>query len=260
MGRVSEADLRGVVRFLAAAQTGTPADPLPRPTLAALRDLIRADEAEYFELRRVDRAVLAESQSHDIVSVPGSDEALLVHGWQNPLRWRRWAPADGALRLSQQIGRRQLSRLAFYQEVMRPNRLRDLIKVWLSSSPESAACVQLWRRDGEFSARDQAMLAVLHQGLIGLREEAITSIRSVVADSAHHALLTTREAEVLVLACRGVSDEIIAERLGMSPATVGKHLEHAFDKLGVHSRAESLWRLASLTSTNEGSGPEAPRA
>lgn len=251
MGRVTERDLRRVIAFFASARGGTPGDPLPRPTLAALRDLIDADEVEYFELRRTDRTVLAEAQSQDFESAPGSEEAIRAHGWQNPLGWRRWTPADGALRLSERIARRDLTRLAFYREGMLPNRLRDILKIWLWSSPGSVACVQAWRREGDFTAREQALLAVLHKGLTGLREAAIASAYAVLAESGD-ALLTTREAEVLVLACRGVSDEVIAHRLGLSPATVGKHLEHAYDKLSVHSRAEALWRLASLNPTADG--------
>ncbi|MBA2632132.1 MAG: hypothetical protein H0U86_03905 [Chloroflexi bacterium] len=241
MARVREGDLRRIMAFVASAPFGTPDDPLPRPTLAALRDLVGAEDAEYFELRRADRAVLAAAQSHDFASAPGSEDALLVHGWQNPLTWRRWNPADGVLRLSERIGRRDLERMGFYQEFMRPNRLRDTLKVWLWSSPTSAACIQMWRCDGEFNAREQAFLAVLHHDLIVLREEALGSVSGAWTSDAS---LTTREGEVLMLACRGVSDEVIAERLGTSTATVGKHLEHAYAKLGVHSRAEALWRLA----------------
>jgi len=94
--------------------------------------------------------------------------------------------------------------------------------MWASSTA-TPACIQMWRCDGEFNAREQA---------------------SVSGAWTSDASLTTREGEVLMLACRGVSDEVIAERLGTSTATVGKHLEHAYAKLGVHSRAEALWRLA----------------
>jgi DNA-binding CsgD family transcriptional regulator len=241
MGQFTAAEVSGIARFAASAPIGTPHDPLPRPTLVALRDLIGADDAEYFELRRADRAVLASSRSDDEVEpAPGSEEAMHAFGWQNPLNWRRWSPADGAMRLSGRIGRRELARLEFYDGFMRPNELRDSLKIWLWASAESAACIQLWRRDSDFTRRTQAILAILHHHLINLRAEALT-----IPSEFHAAgpMLTAREAEVLVLACRGASDESIAERLGMSEATVGKHLEHAYDALGVHSRSEALWRL-----------------
>lgn len=226
---------------------------MPRPTLAALRDIIGADDAEYFELRREDKVPLAAAQSHDWPEAPGSEEAMVNHGWQNPLGFRKWTPADGALRLSESVGSRELTRLDFYQEYMRPNRLRDTLKVWLSCSPVSVACVQLWRHDTTFRPAEQAILAVLHQGLVALREEGLRADGSAPMLEAR---LTTRECEVLVLACRGASDEVVADLLGMSPATAGKHLEHAYEKLGVHSRAEALWFLMSRPARDRSIGAD----
>jgi DNA-binding CsgD family transcriptional regulator len=240
MGRVSEPELRRVFGFLASAVLGTPADPLPRRSLVALRDLLDADEAEYFELRRSDRAVLAASTSDDVEDAPGSDEALAIYGDQNPLNWRRWHPAHGSLRLSGMVRRRELLSLGFYDGFMRPNHLRDTLKVWLWSSSESAACIQLWRREDDFTRREQDMLAVLHQQLIDVRERSLAAATWPAAEAS----LTVREAEILTWAARGLSDERIGARLGLSAATVGKHLEHAYAALEVHSRAEAIGRLA----------------
>ena len=48
--------------------------------------------------------------------------------------------------------------------------------------------------------------------------------------------LTTREAEVLYWVAKGKTNRDIGDILGMSPATVKKHLEHVFEKLGVETR------------------------
>ena len=45
---------------------------------------------------------------------------------------------------------------------------------------------------------------------------------------------------MLTWAARGMPDSDVAKVLGTSPSTVGKHLENAYAKLGVHSRAEAL--------------------
>jgi DNA-binding CsgD family transcriptional regulator/pSer/pThr/pTyr-binding forkhead associated (FHA) protein len=52
--------------------------------------------------------------------------------------------------------------------------------------------------------------------------------------------LTEREGEVLHWLAEGKSNPEIAIILGASPRTVGKHVEHIFEKLGVESRTAAL--------------------
>jgi HD-GYP domain-containing protein (c-di-GMP phosphodiesterase class II) len=49
--------------------------------------------------------------------------------------------------------------------------------------------------------------------------------------------LTSREGEVLALLAEGLPNKGIAQRLGISPKTVGNHVEHIYTKLGVSNRA-----------------------
>lgn len=237
MAQMTRADLRRVLRFLGAAIAGTSREPFPLPTLAALQELIGADGACYFELRRADRAVLAYTTTPEAPEAPGSEEALVRFRHQNPISWRRWHPANGALRFSGVLSRRERERLEFYQHCMRPNGVQDSLKVWLWSSAESAACVMLDRAESDFSRREQDLLAILQHDLIQMRAQALAGWASPPEDGP---ALTAREAEVLLWAARGRSDDVIADMLGTASATVGKHLEHAYDKLGVRSRAEAL--------------------
>lgn len=55
-----------------------------------------------------------------------------------------------------------------------------------------------------------------------------------VARPAH---LTEREVDVLRLLARGQSNRAIASQLAISPKTVGRHVEHIYDKAGVRTRA-----------------------
>jgi DNA-binding CsgD family transcriptional regulator len=49
-------------------------------------------------------------------------------------------------------------------------------------------------------------------------------------------VLSTREAEVLGLVAEGLTDQEVAQRLYLSPRTVGQHLRSVYRKLGVKSR------------------------
>lgn len=57
--------------------------------------------------------------------------------------------------------------------------------------------------------------------------------------------LTRRQAEILALLANGADVERIARDLYISVATVRKHLEHVYARLGVHSRAEAIARARS---------------
>lgn len=59
--------------------------------------------------------------------------------------------------------------------------------------------------------------------------------------------LTPREREVLCHVAEGEANALIAHRLGVSPRTVEKHLEHAYAKLGVASRTAAVARIRGIT-------------
>jgi two-component system nitrate/nitrite response regulator NarL len=52
--------------------------------------------------------------------------------------------------------------------------------------------------------------------------------------------LSRRESEVLRLLSQGLTQHEIADRLSITPKTVGSHIEHVLQKLGVHSRAQAV--------------------
>ncbi|HEY33233.1 MAG TPA: response regulator transcription factor [Dehalococcoidia bacterium] len=53
-------------------------------------------------------------------------------------------------------------------------------------------------------------------------------------------VLSEREAEILKMAAKGISNKDIAEQLFLSPRTVQVHLGNIFNKLGVASRTEAV--------------------
>ena len=57
--------------------------------------------------------------------------------------------------------------------------------------------------------------------------------------------LTAREHQILSLAEQGLTNKAIAERLGISPATVKNHMHNVLGKLSAHRRTEAIARLRS---------------
>ena len=72
--------------------------------------------------------------------------------------------------------------------------------------------------------------------------------------------LTKREREVLTLMCRGYTQHCIAEKLSISPTTVGKHRQHIYEQLGVHCERDALFAAyqSGLFSILDFIGTEAP--
>jgi DNA-binding CsgD family transcriptional regulator len=77
------------------------------------------------------------------------------------------------------------------------------------------------------------------------------SVNSVLAVAGHRpaapaapAGLTERELEVLTMVCRGRTSKQVASALGISAKTVNNHIERAYLKIGVGSRAAATLYLA----------------
>jgi len=75
--------------------------------------------------------------------------------------------------------------------------------------------------------------------LIVMREESDTAVIEAMSLSFK---LTAREAEVLYWVVKGKINRDIADIVGASPATVKKHLERVFAKLGVETRTAAAGR------------------
>jgi HD-GYP domain-containing protein (c-di-GMP phosphodiesterase class II) len=97
---------------------------------------------------------------------------------------------------------------------------------------EAAAESELLREAAEGRLDPEAVDAVLAAAGHGVRQRP----RDLPAG------LTPRELEVLLVLVRGNSNHEIAEELGISAKTVGHHVQHAYEKAGVRSRAAAtVW-------------------
>lgn len=90
---------------------------------------------------------------------------------------------------------------------------------------------------------DEAAQSIRYQGQQGrLDGDVVDAVLEAAGQSLPHrkrqypADLTEREVEVLQLAVRGLSNREMAETLAVSPKTVGHHIEHIYQKIGVSTR------------------------
>jgi DNA-binding CsgD family transcriptional regulator len=97
-----------------------------------------------------------------------------------------------------------------------------------------AARLHVDRTHGRFGERDVAMLRLVTPVLVRLLRGGAAPF----PDS-----LTVQERRVLGLVAEGRSNDEIGVVLGVSCSTVRKHLEHAYRKLGVHSRLAAVMVL-----------------
>lgn len=158
---------------------------------------------------------------------------------EHPLSIQRCATERGALRISDVAAGPGLHRLDYFRQVLAPMGIEHQIRLWLPAPHGVARYVYINRGldDGDFADHDRDLLELLRPHLAASRE------RWGVAGA--HVLdgLTRRESEVLTLVARGRTNHEIATELVLSPNTVRKHLENAFEKLGVHTRAEAVVHL-----------------
>jgi DNA-binding CsgD family transcriptional regulator len=107
-------------------------------------------------------------------------------------------------------------------------------RCWCQSVPIAPGIMRrvlLWRRGGsDFTDRDEVILQLLRPHL---QQIFLAAARRHDSPRA----VTTREYQVLELVAMGCTTAEIGHRLFISPATVRKHLEHVFNRTGIHDRA-----------------------
>jgi DNA-binding CsgD family transcriptional regulator len=95
-------------------------------------------------------------------------------------------------------------------------------------------------------ARPAAVQAIAHLRTLGVRDLPPLRRGPQAATRAHPAGLTPREVEVLALLAGGLRNAEIAERLFLTPKTVGHHVSAILAKLGVETRHEAVQAAANL--------------
>ncbi|MET9353152.1 AAA family ATPase [Streptomyces sp. NPDC006617] len=190
------------------------------PALWVCMDLVeaavhtqRAAEAEA-HVRAVQESGVAALSPRLALLVAGS-AALVASDDDAPECFEQALAVPGAERRPFELARVRLA----YGE-----RLRRMRSVTEARAQLDAAAEVFERLDaGPWAARAAGELRAIRQGRTRATADAVT--------------LTPQELEIAHLAASGLTNKQIAERLYLSPRTVGSHLYQLFPKLGIASRA-----------------------
>lgn len=233
MARLSESDYRQILDLLREAATVDGTVPFTKPVLDVLRRLVPCDVVAYHERPhpKAGRAIVFSGEPRG----PVTPEVAAAH---RPLEHQDLlAPTPGARKFSDLFSRAEFHRLEHYQEVAHPLGVEDMFRLWLDPHGDAEARLEFDRPDRRFRERDRDVLDLLRPHLEQFRRNALRR-RRVSANGAES--LTPREVEILDLVAEGCTNVAVARILWIAPKTVGKHLENAYEKLGVHTRTGAV--------------------
>lgn len=240
MARFSQRDVRDALEVIDVAHSVNGPDAFTEPVVEALARLVPGEIVGYNERELRSRRLLAASETPSVAPPQEVIEGVTTFCGEYPLSILRRRSETRALKISDFASARQLHRLDYYNHALRPLGIEHQMRLWLSAPPGVARFFYVSRRraDGDFAERDRDVLELVRPFLVALRER----FDAHVADDASADGLTEREAEILAWVARGKTNREIAALLVVSPHTVRKHLEHAYEKLRVHTRTAAVAR------------------
>lgn len=239
MSRLVERDYRQALEVLREAGEVSGPNPFSTSVLEALRRLVPCDVVTYYEQTdgRPKRRLVFTGEPVANVT-PEIRAAERRHRHQDPLQ-----PVEGARKLTDVLSRREYQRLELYQEADRPLGIEYMMRLWLDVRGASGARLEFDRAVRDFDERDRAALDLLLPHLKQFLRGAAARRRARARSANRVGLLTRRELEILECVAEGRTNGEVAWLLRISPDTVRKHLENAYEKLGVHTRTGAVAAL-----------------
>lgn len=140
------------------------------------------------------------------------------------------------------INRTELERTRYFNEFLRVHQTTDGIDLHLYDGDTSVGDFRFWRAPGRapVGSREVALLTLLQPILL----RATKDVHSTMTAAGHRLpQLTDRENQIVGLVADGLTDGIIARKLGISYWTVRSHLDHVFEKLQTPNRATLIARI-----------------
>jgi DNA-binding CsgD family transcriptional regulator len=205
-----------------------PSDEDVHGILRAVRALVRCDTVFWNRTQVSPRRLVAEIANPTPADVPDcSYEEWAEHVSEHPIMSGTYGPV---VAVSDVYSASEFRRTWLYHHFFR-GRVKHEIGVHLSHPPGELHVVFLCRAGGpDFDARDRRVLELLRPHLdAALQRRVLPPVE-----------LTPRETEVLRCVRDGLSNAQVARQLGITEATVEKHLEHVYARTGARSRVQAL--------------------
>jgi DNA-binding CsgD family transcriptional regulator len=187
---------------------------------------------------------------------PATQPVFAAYVHEHPLVNHYRATGDGEpVMISDFLSRERFHRLGLYAEFFRGIPVEHQVAVSLPGPDQEVIGVAMSRARRDFCDEDRALLSVLRAPLTAalLRARRRQQAGWALTSMTHSGLadLTERETQILGLVADGRTNASIASALEVSPRTVAKHLEHAYRKLEVTSRAAAVSRMTIAASPGE---------
>jgi len=208
-------------------------------TMTALEYAAEGSLVSFNRLNLTEQTALVRFRPYEAgreAAVDGVSRLLAEH----PLyRWYTSQPDWSPVRISDVVPREHFRTSRLYLDVLAPARADYGIAVMLTPTFQSREWVwfMVSRADRDFSDEELALCVRLQPALV-----ALYATLSLPHGGRDAAVLTRRELYVLRYLAGGLTAETIARRLSVSPATVRKHLQNLYAKLGTSDRLGAVIR------------------
>jgi DNA-binding CsgD family transcriptional regulator len=241
--------VRAALATVEAADAAISLAELPGLLMPALVNLVGADSALWTELDQAAGPGRAAGQLPGrITSYPGplldgeAAMALERHARDFPLVCHTRPGGDGRpIRRSDLQSMRSFRNSGVYADVVQKIGIDEMLAFALKPG-RLHVCISLNRTGPDFTPAAVDLITQLGP-LLTRRIEQLTADRLAAGGGSSwpgHAGLTPRQQQVLRLVAGGLTDAVIGRRLGCSPRTVDKHLEHIYRRLGVSCRTAAI--------------------
>jgi DNA-binding CsgD family transcriptional regulator len=243
---MTDTDVRDLLGVLEQCQPAADDDIFYADVLAGLRELIPCDDISFQLMDVAEQRVRTLYVSHDGLhrhDAVGAENEFLQMFWQE--FWEDDGCAGPLvsgdyttlIHQAEKWGTREYAHTPLGAQFASLG-VKDEVLVPLTPLGGTDRRLLLFRDAGspDFSEREKAMLALARPHVAELHARRDRELRG----EPH---LTPRQWEVLRRVATGASNTQIARDLGLSEATVRKHLENVFLRLGVQSRTEAVARV-----------------